>query len=654
MLRTSHRMPSSSGVALVTLLSARLPSHFPWPHVELPPAQHLPRKSSSNREFSLLHRSSGRPSNAHLDWRRLGPALQSEGHRPLPLLLVSDRREGGSHQRQHQQRLQQQGLFAEAGGGRSSLMASQGVTAAARAVGAAKEQKEELVLDRDSFSKETTVVAVKVPAKRTSELRTRLKKELMNVPHRKNVERCPGDDSCRLLLLSPSVKDPDTLEGLSDETAAFLNGDADLETTAFNVKTEYSMLGVEEVLTRLLEPRLPGRDVPTSFEVAGHLAHLNLRDYLLPHKKVIGQVIIDKNPRITTVVNKVDTISTQFRTFPMEVVAGEPNTEVVVKESGCSFRFDFAKVYWNSRLQTEHARLIKIIGQSEQWKNKPAVVCDMMAGVGPFAVPLAKNGHRVFANDLNPDSYSALRDNGFRNKVAGRLTTSNECGRAFARKLIRERQVFHHAILNLPDSALTFLDTFRGVDWKANGFEAPPMVHVYCFSKAADPKQDALDRANEVMGSSLTQRKVKIHVVRDVAPNKPMLCLSFLAPDADGADSGNCADKDAAETPASATDRSGATAPIAAAVDEAGAGAAGTASPSPPSVGSAAAGTAGASSTAAGSAAAAASSSDDATVVAATVASDSREEKDGVEEEEGSGPGAAACNKRQRTAAVPG
>lgn len=166
--------------------------------------------------------------------------------------------------------------------------------------------------------------------------------------------------------------------------------------------------------------------------------------------------------------------------------------------------------------------------------------------------------------------------------------------------------------------------------------------------------QDALDRANEVMGSSLTQREVKIHVVRDVAPNKPMLCLSFLAPDADGADSGNCADKDAAETPASATDRSGATAPIAAAVDEAGAGAAGTASPSPPSVGSAAAGTTGASSTAAGSAAAAASSSDDATVVAATVASDSREEKGGVEEEEGSGPGAAACNKRQRTAAVPG
>ncbi|CAN0408330.1 unnamed protein product, partial [Scytosiphon promiscuus] len=71
-----------------------------------------------------------------------------------------------------------------------------------------------------------------------------------------------------------------------------------------------------QVLKSLLEPRLPGRDLPTSFEVAGHLAHLNLRDYLLPYKRVIGQVIIDKNQRVTTVVNKVDTISTQFRTFP--------------------------------------------------------------------------------------------------------------------------------------------------------------------------------------------------------------------------------------------------------------------------------------------------------------------------------------------------
>lgn len=41
-----------------------------------------------------------------------------------------------------------------------------------------------------------------------------------------------------------------------------------------------------------------------------------------------------------------------------------------------------------------------------------------MAGVGPFALPAAKQGCVVFANDLNPESYQWLKNNIERNHVS--------------------------------------------------------------------------------------------------------------------------------------------------------------------------------------------------------------------------------------------
>ena len=91
----------------------------------------------------------------------------------------------------------------------------------------------------------------------------------------------------------------------------------------------------------------------------------------------------------------------EYRTFSYEVLAGDPSMDVEVKEAECIFRFDYSKVYWNSRLSTEHERLVKRFCQGE-------AVCDVMAGVGPFAVPAGKQKVFVWANDLNPDSYESL------------------------------------------------------------------------------------------------------------------------------------------------------------------------------------------------------------------------------------------------------
>jgi tRNA (guanine37-N1)-methyltransferase len=48
-----------------------------------------------------------------------------------------------------------------------------------------------------------------------------------------------------------------------------------------------------------------GVEVPSSFESVGHIAHFNLRPEVMPFKHIIAQVVLDKNPTIRTVVNKV-------------------------------------------------------------------------------------------------------------------------------------------------------------------------------------------------------------------------------------------------------------------------------------------------------------------------------------------------------------
>lgn len=75
------------------------------------------------------------------------------------------------------------------------------------------------------------------------------------------------------------------------------------------------------------------------------------------------------------------------------MLAGDNDMDVSVKESGAKFTFNFAEVYWNSRLSTEHQRLVDVILGNKSKLRRAHQDCvrvaDLMGGVGPFAVPLA-------------------------------------------------------------------------------------------------------------------------------------------------------------------------------------------------------------------------------------------------------------------------
>jgi tRNA (guanine37-N1)-methyltransferase len=441
------------------------------------------------------------------------------------------------------------------------------------------------VLDRSLFSKTIPLAAATVNSNQNiARYRRDLEKSKEILIAERVSSIAPHPDAAlasqgkKCLLLNPSVKaaQPETW-GAVLKAGVDSN---DLGVVPYGLKLDYEYYGFTDVLTAILPEELHD-EIPSGFNSAGHVAHLNLREPYFPYKKLIGELVVDKNKHIRTVINKVDNVGTEsaFRTFSYEVLAGLDDMDVEVRENDCNFHFDYSKVYWNSRLEPEHTRLIRSFQPGE-------VVCDVMAGIGPFAVPAGKRGVFVWANDMNPESYKYLEEAIKRNKVGQYVRPFNEDGRSFihqaadsvyaastagehalVEKKVRRHQnkatgeleaptppqkipvppTIAHFVMNLPASAYTFVHHYRGIYAGKEELFAPhtstklPLVHVHCFALKSDddvPLLDICERLTAELGTLMVpgdaeiSGQVSIHDVRDVAPAKRMFCATFRIPPA--------------------------------------------------------------------------------------------------------------------------
>uniref|UniRef100_A0A8C9B6X2 tRNA (guanine(37)-N1)-methyltransferase n=1 Tax=Prolemur simus TaxID=1328070 RepID=A0A8C9B6X2_PROSS len=385
-------------------------------------------------------------------------------------------------------------------------------------------------LDRTAFKKTVTIPVLKVKKEKVNKLMGSLKRAALQRPGIKRVIEDPADEESRLIMLDPyKMFTRDSFEKAELSILTQLNVKPQI--SKYNLELTYENFKSEEILKAVLPE---GQDVTSGFSRVGHIAHLNLRDHQLPFKHLIGQVMIDKNPGITSVVNKISTIDNTYRNFQMEVLSGEENMITKVRENNYTYEFDFSKVYWNPRLSTEHSRITEILKPGD-------VLFDVFAGVGPFAIPAAKKNCTVFANDLNPESHKWLLHNCKLNKVDQKVKVFNLDGKEFLQGpvkeelmqqlgLSKERKLSAHIVMNLPAKAIEFLSAFKSLlEGQPCSSELLPIVHCYSFSKDADPAEDVRQRAGAVLGISL-EACSSVHLVRNVAPNKEMLCITFQIP----------------------------------------------------------------------------------------------------------------------------
>ena len=246
-------------------------------------------------------------------------------------------------------------------------------------------------------------------------------------------------------------------------------------------------------------------------------------------------------------MNKCGEVGGPYRTYQVELLAGEPNYNVHVIEHNTHLYFDLTKVYWCTRLEGERTYML----QSE-FRNGQ-VIADAFWGVGALCIRAAlSKGCRIMANDLNPDAVKYCIDSTTRNGIDTSSTDDTsrfrvQCGdaREFIMNLGSSiSDLPDHLILNYPLDSPSFLNALR---WWPSGDKilVSPRVHVYTFARG-DEDRTAAEVAVDMVANGLLPEggytepskfrgeylnslgcDVKAREIRDAAPGKLVIRVSF-------------------------------------------------------------------------------------------------------------------------------
>ncbi|EAA15979.1 unknown protein, partial [Plasmodium yoelii yoelii] len=187
----------------------------------------------------------------------------------------------------------------------------------------------------------------------------------------------------------------------------------------------YENMNTSEVLRHIF-PSI--NEIIHKFEIIGHIAHLNFCNKLEDCKKIIAEVILDKNKSIKTVINKKDILNNVHRTFNIELLAGEKNYITELKENNIKIKVNYELMYWNSKLKKERDRIYNIVQNN-------SIILDVFGGVGIFSLLLSSKSCLCFSNDINTHAYDYMNININVNKKKN-ILTYNLDGRKFIEKMI--------------------------------------------------------------------------------------------------------------------------------------------------------------------------------------------------------------------------
>ena len=215
-------------------------------------------------------------------------------------------------------------------------------------------------------------------------------------------------------------------EGVYDDARRVVEHDADrvelpvraapretaFESLVTQADPETRIAGLADVLRERGWDEADIERAPSSWAVVGDVVLVELPDDC-PDPAALGAALLDLHGGADTVFAREGVAGAQ-REPRGTVIAGSPDTETIHTEHGTKYALDLAEVMFSPGNQAERVRMGEVVAPGER-------VLDMFAGVGYFALPMARAGADVVAVEANPTAFRYLAENVQLNDVADRV-----------------------------------------------------------------------------------------------------------------------------------------------------------------------------------------------------------------------------------------
>jgi len=248
---------------------------------------------------------------------------------------------------------------------------------------------------------------------------------------------------------------------------------------------------------------------PSSYDIIGSkekaVAIVEIPEDLQKKEKEIANQILTRHKNVKSILKKVSERKGIHRTTEYELLAGDPNTEVIHKEHYCKFKLDPKLVYFSPREGTERLRI------ANQVKPKETVML-MFAGIGVYAIIIAKKQPKVdkiISIEINPSAYEYMKENIRINKLGNKIFPILGDVKVKSKEWYGE---FDRVIMPLPHNAWKFLDSaFKCL--KSHG-----IIHMYIIEKEENIKNKVREIMNKFSNKIKRKPSYKIKKVLPYAP----------------------------------------------------------------------------------------------------------------------------------------